>query len=285
MTKHDPDRPDVPGEDPSGTVVSAVSAHLGPADQAGLAGRDQLSTALVQVSEPELPAAERRTALGQLAAALRSRGFVETFKPKAVIGWISDTVVDLAPRIPLRTLPTLRSQHLGLSGDEIADRIVSQAARVTATIGAVGGGLTSMEWVAPPTLLTAPAVLAAETVAVVAVELKMLGELQELYGQPIPGGSAQRAASLVQAWATRRGVNLLVPGRAMTAVLGTAARTELRTRLMRRFGRNLTMLGPLLTGAAIAAFLNQRATKRLAAEIREDLRKRRPTVELSPPSS
>jgi hypothetical protein len=270
MTGHDPDRPDVPGEDPSGTVVSAQPGPAGPAEG------DQLSTALARVSEPELPKAERRYALGQLATALRGKGFAETFKPKAVMGWISDTVVDLAPRIPLRTLATLRAQHPGLTDDEIADRIVSQAAHATAAIGAVGGGLTSMEWVAPPTLLTAPAVLAAETVAVVSVELKMLAELQELYGQPIPGGSAQRAASLVQAWASRRGVNLLVPGRAMTAVLGTAARTELRIRLMRRFGRNLTTLGPLLTGAAIAAFLNQRATKRLAGEIREDLRTRRP---------
>jgi hypothetical protein len=235
-----------------------------------------LSTALELVAEPELPTTERRNALGQLAAALRRKGFSETFKPKAVMAWISDTVVDVAPRIPLRTLAALRAQHPGLSDDEIADRVVTQAARATAAIGAVGGGLTSVEWVAPPTLLTAPALLAAETVAVVAVELKMLGELQELYGQPVPGGSAQKAASLVQAWASRRGVNLLVPGRAVTAALGTAARKELRDRLIRRFGRNLTTLGPLLTGAAVAAFLNRRATKHLAAEIREDLRKRRP---------
>ena len=45
----------------------------------------------------------------------------------------------------------------------------------------------------------------------------------------------------------------MVPGRGVAAVLGTAARHELRDRLVRRFGRNLTTLGPLFTGAAVAA--------------------------------
>ena len=48
-----------------------------------------------------------------------------------------------------------------------------------------------------------------------------------------------------------------------------------RDRLVRRFGRNLTTLGPLLTGAAVAAFLNRRATVKLAEEVRRDLAKRR----------
>jgi hypothetical protein len=118
--------------------------------------------------------------------------------------------------------------------------------------------------------------LAAETVAVVAVELKLIGELQELYGQPVPGSQAQRAITLLQAWAGRRGVSLMVPGRSMAAVLGTTARHELRDRLVRRFGRNLTALGPLFTGAAVAAYLNRRATVRLAEEVRKDLAKRIP---------
>jgi uncharacterized protein (DUF697 family) len=119
-------------------------------------------------------------------------------------------------------------------------------------------------------------VLAAETVAVVAIEIKLIGELQELYGQPVPGTMAQKGISLLQAWAGRRGVNLLVPGRSVATVLGTAARHELRDRLVRRFGRNLTTLGPLLTGAAIAALLNRRSTLKLAAEVRADLARRVP---------
>jgi hypothetical protein len=61
---------------------------------------------------------------------------------------------------------------------------------------------------------------------------------------------------------------------AVAAVLSTTARHELRDRLLRRFGRNLTTLGPLLTGAAVAAFLNRRATLKLADEVRRDLASR-----------
>src|SRR4029453_18875007 len=104
----------------------------------------------------------------------------------------------------------------------------------------------------------------------------LIGELQELYGQPIPGPTANRALSLLQAWAGRRGGSLVVPGRGGAAVLGAAARHELRDRLARRFGRNLTTLGPLFTGAAVAAFLNRRATLKLSEEVRRDLEQRRP---------
>jgi hypothetical protein len=268
---------DVPGDYPSGTVVSgSASAEVQPADPSPVAD-EHATAAIAKVSEPDLPAAERRHAIAALVASLRKHGLTDVIKhPRAAMQWVSDRVVEIAPRIPMRSLETLRAHHPGMSDEEIADRVVRSAMKATAAIGAVGGGITSVEWLAAPTLLTAPAVLAAETLAVVAVEIKMLGELQELYGQPVPGGSTARAAALVQAWASRRGVNLLVPGRAASAaVLGTAARKELRDRIFRRFGRNLTTLGPLLTGAAIAAYLNRRATRHLAEEIRRDLAKRR----------
>jgi hypothetical protein len=296
MTGPVPTNSDVPGDHTSGTFVSGQTgpAAVPPQPGAGRTGdalageivagepidgdpfaQEAVASALVRAADPDLPTAERRNAIAGLAAALRRSGFSGLLKPRAVMAWISDQVVSVAPRLPLRNLATLRAQHPGLSDEQIADRIVKQAATATAAIGAIGGGITSIEWVAPPTLLTAPAVLAAETVAVVAVELKMLGELHELYGQPVAGSAAQRAAGLLQSWAGRRGVSLLVPGRAVTAVLGTAARKELRDRLVRRFGRNLTTLGPLLTGAAVAAYLNRRATKHVAEEVRRDLASQR----------
>jgi hypothetical protein len=251
----------VPDEsDPSGTAVSN-----------GAVSNGAVGDALARLTDPDLEPAERRRSIAQLAAGLRERGFKDVFRPRAAMNWIADTVVDIAPRIPLRSLETLRGHFSGASDAEIVDRLVRNAARTTAGIGAVGGGVAAIEWAAPPALLTAPALLAAETVAVVAVEVKLIGELQELYGQPVPGTGTQRAISLVQAWAGRRGVNLMVPGRGLAAALGTAARFELRDRLLRRFGRNLTTLGPLLTGAAIAAWLNRRATLKLADEVRKDL--------------
>jgi hypothetical protein len=250
-------------------------AHQLPDDPSGISvsggGTEAIGQAVARLTEPDVPLAERRNLIGRIAAGLRERGFTDLFRPKAAMNWLADAIVDVAPRIPLRGLDILRGHFPGLSDDEIADRLVRNAARTTAGIGAVGGGVAAFEWVAPPTLVTAPVLLAAETVAVVAIEVKLIGELQELYGQPVPGNGTQRAITLVQAWAGRRGVNLMVPGRGLAAALGTAARFELRDRLMRRFGRNMTTLGPLLTGAAVAAFLNRRATQSLAEEVRRDL--------------
>jgi len=268
----------------SGSGVSDVTGanglvgdgEVGPIVPGDAAADQATAAAVARLAEGDLPAAEKRRALVEIAKALRLRGLPDVIKPRAVMAWVGDAVVDIAPRVPLRDLATLRAQHSGLTDEQIADRLVRSAARTSAGIGVLGGGVTAVQWAATPTLLSAPVVLAAETVAVVAVELKLIGELQELYGQPLQGPIAQRGLSLLQAWAGRRGVNLLVPGRSVAAVLGTAARHELRDRLARRFGRNLTTLGPLLTGAAIAAFLNRRATIKLAEEVRRDLGTRRP---------
>jgi hypothetical protein len=270
-----------PGGDPSGGTASGDADLFGDGAVGpivpGDAGADEATAAaLARLTDPELAAAERRKALGALANALRMRGFPSGLRPKAVMAWIGDAVVDIAPRIPVRNLITLRAHFPGLNDDAIADRLVRNAARTSAGIGVIGGGVTAVQWAAPPALLTAPVVLAAETVAVVAIELKLIGELQELYGQSVQGSTATRSLSLLQAWSGRRGVNLLLPGSSVAAILGTAARHELRDRLVRRFGRNLTTLGPLLTGAAVAAYLNRRGTLKLAEEVRQDLAKRRP---------
>jgi hypothetical protein len=230
-----------------------------------------IAEALARAAEADMPKKVRRQAVHQLAVELHSGGFRDALNARGVMAWISDTLIEVAPRLPLRDLQTLRSHFPGLNDAQIANRIVRNAARTSAGIGAIGGGIAAVEWVVPPVLLTAPVVLAAETLAVVAVEVKMLAELQELYGQPLTGTTSHKALALVQAWADRRGVNLLNPSVAVTAVLGTAARRELRDRLARRFGRNLTSYGPLFSGAVIAAWLNRRATLKLAEEIRKDL--------------
>ena len=53
--------------------------------------------------------------------------------------------------------------------------------------------------------------------------------------------------------------------------MGTATRKELRDRLLRRFGRNLTTLGPLLTGAAVGGLPQPPGHLALGDEIRKDL--------------
>lgn len=245
------------------------------------AGRQaELSATVARLTDEDVPAGERRTLLRRLAEQASRRGLSRVFRPKAAVRWMADTVGDVAPHVPIRDLATLRRHFDGLEGEALAERLVRNASRATAGVGAAGGGIAAVEWVATPTLLTAPVLLAAETVAIVSIEIKLIGELHEVYGVPVPGNGTQRAVHLVQAWASQRGVNPLLPGVGVGAVLGTAARKELRDRLLRRFGRNLTTLGPLLTGAAVAGYLNRRATLGLGDRIREDLRRRvQPVIE------
>jgi hypothetical protein len=268
-----------PGNVASENVVSGADASDAPDAAADVApdiepGADAAAMAgsITRLAESDLDAGERRRILGRLAGQLRSRGISDTFKPKTAMRWVADAVGDVVPHLPIRSRETLRRHFSGRTDDEIADRLVRNASRATAAIGAAGGGIAAVEWVATPTLLTAPFVLAAETVAVVAVEIKLIGELHEVYGTPIPGSVTQRGVGLMSAWAHRRGVNPMMPGVGVAAVLSTAARRELRDRLLRRFGRNLTSYGPMLTGAAVASYLNRRATLFLADEIRKDLR-------------
>jgi hypothetical protein len=258
-----------PGTDPTPAERLTPTEALTPAK-----GRE-LGETVAALTADDIEPAQRRKLLARLAGAVRWREFGELLRPKAAVRWLVDTVNDIAPHVPVRDLDTLRRHFDGLDGEELADRLVRNAARGTAGFGAAGGGLAAIEWAAPPTLLTTPILLAVETVAVVAIELKLIGELHEVYRQPIPGNTAERGAVLLRSWSDQRGVNPMIPGVGVAAILGTAARKELRDRLLRRFGRNLTTLGPLLTGAAVASYLNRRATLTVAERVREDLRKQR----------
>jgi hypothetical protein len=234
---------------------------------------DELGRTVAALTADDIEPAGRRKLLARLVTDVRRRGFAPMFRPRAAMRWMADVVGDVAPHVPVRDRETLLRHFPGLDDDELAERLIRNATRTTAGIGAAGGGVASVEWVATPTLLSAPILLAAETIGVVAVEMKLIGELHEVYGRPVAGTAGQRAAALIQAWSGQRGVNPLVPGVGVATVLGTAARKELQGMLLRRFGRNLTTMGPLLTGAAVAGYLNRRATRKLGEHIRDDLTK------------
>ncbi|NGM11705.1 hypothetical protein ENC19_02910 [Verrucosispora sp. CWR15] len=246
--------------------------------------RDELGKTVAALTADEIEPARRRQLLTRLVGQARARGIGDLFKPRAALRWMVDTVAEIAPHVPVRDLATLRRHFPGLSDEELADRLVRNASRATAGVGAAGGGASAVQWTVTPTLLSAPVLLAAETVAVVAVELKLTGELHEIYGVPLPAGGTERTIALVQGWASQRGVNPMMPGVGVGAVLGTAARNELRDTLLKRFGRNLTTLGPFLTGAAVASYLNRRATRTLADQLRTDLRRQRHTLPAAPPT-
>jgi uncharacterized membrane protein YoaK (UPF0700 family) len=187
--------------------------------------------------------------------------------------WLTDTVMEIAPHVPVRDLETLRRHHDGLTGEPLADALVRAAQRATTSVGAAGGALAAIEFTAPPLLLSAPAQILAETVIVATIEVKMIAELHEVYGVQVPGTGTARGAIFLQSWAQQRGFDPMQPG-SVTAALGVAAKSGLRKRLLRTFGRHFTTLGPFLTGAVAGGALNRAATKRLADKIRGDLRDR-----------
>jgi uncharacterized protein (DUF697 family) len=254
--------------------MTTPEAGAEPTETPAQAEQDaEIGATVAALTADDLEPSSRRQLLGRLVAEVRRRGLGQLFRPRAAIRWMADVVGDIAPHVPIRDLDTLRRHLGGLDGDDLADRLIRNAARATAGIGAAGGGVASIEWAVPPTLLSAPVLLTAETMAVVAIELKLIGELHEVYGQPVTGSAGQRASALIQSWAGKRGVNPMLPGVGVGTVLGTAGRRELQSTLLKRFGRNLTTLGPLLTGAAVASYLNQRATKSLGEHLKKDLKK------------
>jgi hypothetical protein len=180
--------------------------------------------------------------------------------------WLAAQAIAMAPRVPVRSQQRLREQFPGLGPDELADALILGASRASASVGAAVGASLLLP------LPSAPVEVAAETLALVGIELKLVAELHEVYGQRASGPAPERMVAYLVSWAQRRGV-ALVPGGLALAV-GSPLRRQLQRRLLARAGRSAVSLGPLLTGAAAAAMLNRRETRRLGQEIRDDLRRR-----------
>ncbi|MER6088764.1 hypothetical protein [Streptomyces bluensis] len=214
------------------------------------------------------PVARRRTevvrdALWQGIEGARKGGN----RARAALAHLADRIVDMAPRIPVRDLATLRRQFPGLGPEEIADRLVAGAANASSTVGA-GIGAAAMLPV-PPAM---PTELAAEITGVAAIELKLIAELYEVYGVRPPGNLKQRSTAYLSSWTGERGIDVVKPS-TFNAALGSQMKRELRQQIMKRMVRNLPNLMPFMVGAAVGAVMNRRDTKHLAERIRKDLRR------------
>ncbi len=122
-----------------------------------------------------------------------------------------------------------------------------------------------------------PIELVTETLAVAAVEMRLIGELHAAYGKPVEAEGSTRAAALAHAWASGRAVNpeYLVAGPSAAALWTAAAKRQLnrgmRKRLARRVGRNAASFLPFLVGAAAGMKLNSGATGNLGEAVRREL--------------
>ncbi len=191
-----------------------------------------------------------------LAAAARRGAHVTGRGVSAGGRWLSARVLAMAPRLPVRDAATLRAQFPGLSPDELASALIAGASRASGAIGMAVGA-----WAVLPFVPAAGVEITTETLAVVGIEIKLVAELHEVYGQAVQGGVVDRMTAYVGAWAQRRGV-ALAPGGVVLAAGSPLAR-QLQRRLAARAGRSILSLGPLLTGAT-------------AGILSDDLRKRSP---------
>jgi hypothetical protein len=216
-------------------------------------------------TEVSAPVARRRV------AAIREKATEGVRKggsrARAGLAYLADRIVEIAPRLPVRDLATLRRQFPGLGPEQLADKLVAGAAGATATVGA-GVGAAAMLPV-PPAM---PTELAAEITGVAAIELKLIAELHEVYGARPPGNRGQRSTAYLNSWSGERGIDVTNPS-SMSAALNSPMKQRLRQQIMRRLVRDLPNLMPFMVGAAVGAIMNRRDTKKLADRIRADLRK------------
>ncbi|WP_063752450.1 hypothetical protein [Streptomyces sp. NRRL S-350] len=254
-----------PDPDLADQLAELVEEAEQPADEARATAQDQrrLGRAVVAHVARVLGSGGRTAARGA------ARGAV--YGGKA----LTEQLLRAAPRIPVRDLATLRAQHPEAAfPEQLADLLATGAVRVSGTLGAGVGAAAMMP--VPPAM---PVEIAAETLAVAAVEIKLIAELHEVYGAPAQGSVTQRAGAYLGAWANRRGIDaslLVRPAGFAALALGSEVRQQVRRRLTRSSLRHLPSLTPLLVGAGIGATMNRRDTRRLADEVRADLRSRPP---------
>ncbi|MER6460980.1 hypothetical protein ACWC4D_25205 [Streptomyces sp. NPDC001288] len=188
-------------------------------------------------------------------------------RARAGLAYLADRIIEIAPRVPVRDLATLRRQFPGLGPEQLADKLVAGAAGGTSAVGA-GVGAAAMLPV-PPAM---PTELAAEITGVAAIELKLIAELHEVYGVRPPGNLKERSTAYLASWSGERGIDVMKPS-TINGALGGHMKRELRQQIMKRMVRDLPNLMPFMVGAAVGAVMNSRDTKKLAARIRADLRK------------
>ena len=262
-------------------VAVELSEDDGRADSRRVAGRlravaDRAGAALTSAAASTRrgadTAARRSAATARRGAGSARRGAGSAGRGvTAGLNWLTAQVVAMGPRLRIRDRATLRAKFPGQSDDEIAQRLIERAARAAATVGGTTGA-----WAALPLLPAFPAEVAAETLAVVGIEVKLIAELHEVYDMAAQGSAAQKARAYLGSWAARRGVYQVDEG--LLLIAGSPLARQLTRRLAWRVRRSAFSLAPLFTGALAGAMMNRRETRRLGHQIRDELRQRRTTV-------
>ncbi|HUC24719.1 MAG TPA: hypothetical protein VMA73_18570 [Streptosporangiaceae bacterium] len=237
------------------------------ADPDGQLVQQEVAELAGKLSEAEDESRRRR--LARQIASLAGRSGQATRLTVRHLGasgrWLTAQALEMGPRVPIRSNDTIRQQNPGLQTEQMADRLIAGAARASAGVGAAVGAVAAV-----PFIPTAPLELGVETLALVAIELKLIAELHEVYGMPAPGSGPQRMLAYTGAWAERRGVHVTSSGLALA--VGSPLRRKLERRLLAKAGQSALSLTPLLTGLVAGALIDHHETRRLGTLVRGDLR-------------
>ena len=141
-------------------------------------------------------------------------------------GWLVGQVVAMAPRLRVRDQAAL---PVHFPRPVRRGNCPARSSSTPAHAAAAAGGAVGMAAVLP-VLPAFPAEVAAETLVVVGIEVKLVAELHEAYGIPAPGNFAERMSAYLAAWAHRRGVFVVEGGLILAA--GSPLTQLLRGRLM-----------------------------------------------------
>ncbi|MEU5715943.1 hypothetical protein AB0G71_09160 [Streptomyces sp. NPDC020403] len=256
------------GEPPAAEHQAALQASPGASDdERGLPASLEAVRTADSPRGPERDHPEDPTRTGRLH--VLKRGVRRSGESaRAVVARLADRIIDTAPRVPVRDLPTLRGHFPGLGPEELADKLVAGARKATATVGA---GIGAAAMLPVPPAMTAE--LAAEVTGVAVIEMKLVAELHEVYGLRPPGNLGQRSTAYLTSWTEERGIDVARPA-TLNAALGGQMKRELRQQITKRMVRNLPNLIPFMVGAAVGAMMNSRDTGKLAERVRNDLRGR-----------
>ena len=197
--------------------------------------------------------------------------------------WLAEVTLDVAGHLPVRDLDTLRGHHQGRAGALLSGPLIRNASFAAAAVGATTGALAAASTATPAGWATLPAEVAAETLLVVGLEMKLVGELHEAAGYPLARDLRTSGPLIARSWVDVRGLApsdlalLLRPAEAgalaatASNLLGHQARDQLigqiRRRLVGKAGRNTATLLPLFAGAVIGGELNRRATRKLGTTV------------------
>jgi hypothetical protein len=167
----------------------------------------------------------------------------------------------ILPRTHARSLAQLRAAHPDLGPDELARKLVSDAARNSAAVGA-----TAACCALTPLPAAAPLATAGESAVASAVRTRLTAELRTTYGlldqSPVNGGATGNLAQ----WASRDSEGALTLAALPALMLAT-------TRTLPRRLRQRMRLRTVFTVSAVSAGLHSgRETRRYGEALRKDLR-------------